>query len=369
MSTQDLNNSLNSLGRAIENLSNQPQPFTVNDRELSGNKIHGGLITQFTSTGISDQASRMMVLVNDDGLTVDAVETDTLVGDTTVTGNLNVQGQITARTLHVDELTADIRNERSESLDFVGANGDDVTGKGIVWRTDEYSRQFVFHRNPDRLFSTEHIDIQNGRHYSIGTVPVLTDTALGTGITSSNLTSLGQLELLEVMGNVSFSEYMFWESSSERLGIGTEAPNGTIGIANLDAEFIIDSESDSGMRIGNFTNDDLQIITDDTTRLTVKANGTIVAGTPGSDTARINVYGKIGVGVTNIEADVSVSTSGPIKFQGKKMETGASTPDSGNYMQGDIVWNTNPQPTGYVGWICVRDGTPGVWKPFGSIGK
>ena len=369
MSTDNLNNSLNLLGVAIADLANQPQPIEINDRDLSGNKIHGGLITQFSSTGISDQASRMMVLVSDDGLTVDAIETDTLVGDTQVSGNLNVQGHITATSLHVDELTADIRNERSESLDFVGANGDDVAGRGIVWRTDEYTRQFVFHRNPDRLFSTENIDVQNGRHYSIGSVPVLTDTALGTGITSSNLSSLGQLNELDVMGNVSFSEYMFWEASSERLGIGTEAPNGTIGIANLDAEFIIDSESDSGMRIGNFTNNDLQIITDDTTRLTIKANGSIIAGTPGADTARVNVYGKIGVGVTNVEPDVSVSTAGPIKFQGKKMEAGASIPDSGNYMQGDIVWNTNPQPTGYVGWICVRDGTPGVWKPFGSIGK
>ena len=369
MSTEDLNNSLNSLGQAIANIANQPQPVEINDRELSGNKIHGGLITQFTSTGISDQASRMMVLVSDDGLTVDAVETDTLVGDTTVSGNLNVQGQITARTLHVDELTADIRNERSESLDFVGATGEDVAGKGIVWRTDEYSRQFVFHRNPDRLFSTEHIDVQNGRYYSIGSVPVLTENALGTGITSSNLTSLGQLDQLDVMGNVSFSEYMFWEASSERLGIGTEAPNATISVANLDAEFIIDSEADSGMRIGNFTNDDLHIVTDNTTRLTVKANGTIVVGTPGTDSAKINLYGKLGVGVTNVEPDVSISTAGPIKFQNKKMETGASAPDSGNYSQGDIVWNTDPQPTGYVGWICVRDGTPGVWKPFGTIGK
>ena len=99
-------------------------------------------------------------------------------------------------------------------------------------------------------------------------------------------------------------------------------------------------------------------MTDNTTRLTVKANGTVVIGTPGTDTGRVNLYGKLGVGVTNVDEDVSLSTSGPIKIQNKKMQTGVSSPDSGNYRQGDIVWNTNPKPTGWVGWICIREGTP-----------
>ena len=367
MSTEDLNNSLQALGQAITNMAGAPRPMPqINDRELSGNKIHGGLITKFTSTGISDQASRMMLLVSDDGITVDTIETDTLTGDVTVTGNLAVDGELVATRIRVDELIADVRNERSDSLDFVG---DDLAGKGLLWRTNDYSRQFVFHRNPDRFFATENLDLQNGKVFSIGSVPVLSDNALGTGITSSNLQSLGHLNELNVSGNVSFGEYLFWESSSERLGIGTEAPNGTFAIANLDAEFIVDSENDSGIRVGNFTNSDLQIITDDTTRLTVKANGNIVIGTQGSDNSRVNLYGKLGVGVNNIENDVSISSAGPVKFQGKKMETGLKQPASGNYNQGDIVWNTDPQPTGYVGWICVRTGTPGEWKPFGLIGK
>jgi hypothetical protein len=31
------------------------------------------------------------------------------------------------------------------------------------------------------------------------------------------------------------------------------------------------------------------------------------------------------------------------------------------------VWNNNPQPTGYVGWVCTREGTPGDWSGFGLI--
>ena len=365
MSTEDLQNSLDSLGTAIQDLANREAPAPViNDRSLSGNKINGGMITNFTSRGISDQSSRMILMVDDDGITVDTIDTDTLQGNVAVTGNLDVAGSITAQSLHVNELTADIRNERSTSLEF---DGDIVAGKGLVWRTSDYSRQFVYHENPHRMFSSENMDLARSKHYSIGTVPVITETDLGSSIINSSLTNLGVLDSLSVTGNVDFDGYLFWEAESNRLGIGTQSPNATLSIANLDAEFIIDSENDGGIRIGNWTNDDLQIVTDDTTRLTVKANGNIIVGSQGSDNARVHIHGKLGVGVANIDSDVSLSTSGPIKFDGRKMENGAAAPTAGTYAVGDIVWNINPTPTGYVGWVCVRDGTPGIWKAFGAI--
>jgi hypothetical protein len=47
---------------------------------------------------------------------------------------------------------------------------------------------------------------------------------------------------------------------------------------------------------------------------------------------------------------------------------GTEIPTSGNFRKGDIVWNENPASTSYVGWVCVRAGTPGEWRPFGQIG-
>jgi hypothetical protein len=47
--------------------------------------------------------------------------------------------------------------------------------------------------------------------------------------------------------------------------------------------------------------------------------------------------------------------------------TGTSIPTNGTFSQGDIVYNTIAVPTGYIGWVCVRAGTPGEWKPFGQI--
>ena len=54
----EIRNSLNTLATAIESLQNAPIPEpTILDRQLSGNKINGGSITSFASTGITDRAT------------------------------------------------------------------------------------------------------------------------------------------------------------------------------------------------------------------------------------------------------------------------------------------------------------------------
>ena len=81
----------------------------------------------------------------------------------------------------------------------------------------------------------------------------------------------------------------------------------------------------------------------------------------------LNVNGKIGIGVNNIPDDVSFMSRSGIAFDGVKMQSGTEEPSVGTYNQGDVVWNTQAQPNGYVGWVCIRTGTPGLWKPFGKI--
>ena len=45
----------------------------------------------------------------------------------------------------------------------------------------------------------------------------------------------------------------------------------------------------------------------------------------------------------------------------------SEAPTSGTHEQGEIVYNENCVPGGYVGWVCTTAGTPGVWKGFGQI--
>jgi hypothetical protein len=52
---------------------------------------------------------------------------------------------------------------------------------------------------------------------------------------------------------------------------------------------------------------------------------------------------------------------------GSAAPNGASPRASGNWEQGDIVWNSSPTAGGNVGWVCTADGNPGTWKTFGVI--
>ena len=39
-------------------------------------------------------------------------------------------------------------------------------------------------------------------------------------------------------------------------------------------------------------------------------------------------------------------------------------PTSGTYQLGTTIVNTNPKSGGYIGWVCVKEGTPGVWEGY-----
>ena len=102
---------------------------------------------------------------------------------------------------------------------------------------------------------------------------------------------------------------------------------------------------------------------DTSSRLIIDGGGTLkVQGT--SNTV---FEGNVGIGVSSVSNGVSLETSGPVKFQSKKMEVGNGIPTIGLYNQGDIVWHDAPSPGGNLGWICVRTGTPGEWRSFGAI--
>ena len=81
---------------------------------------------------------------------------------------------------------------------------------------------------------------------------------------------------------------------------------------------------------------------------------------------KVIVNGRLGIGVKNF-SDVDLAVAGPIKVQGHTIQWADALPTSGNYIRGDIIYNSIPQPSGYVGWTCIRSGSPGEWRQFGQI--
>ena len=350
---------------ALEVVAHHATVPEFKDNEISGNKVHAGVISMFESIGIKDEATQRIMHLNDNGVSIDNIVINTISSSPTVSGDLIVNGLITAQQLHVNELTADVRNERTTPLEFV-ADDNGIYGKGLQWKGQGPTKQFIFRANEDRLYSTETIDIAADKSFSIGNIPVITTTELGSSVRTSSLSRVGTLQNLRTNGDLNIDGFIMYDSDSQRLGFGTEDPNGSISITSLDSEFIIDVESNI-TKIGNWTTDDLQIITDNTTRITVKANGKVDFGRSGRNDAQVSVYGKLGVGVNNVSDDVSIATANGIQIAGTKITTGTAMPDNGTYRQGDVVYNTNAVATGYVGWVCIREGSPGEWKAFGQI--
>jgi hypothetical protein len=264
------------------------------------------------------------------------------------------------RALTVD----DMRMQSLSSVEFqADANG--VYGKGLQWKGDGPTKQLVYRSNPDRIWTDESIDLGREAAYMIGNTAVLRQTELGSSVRTSNLVTVGTLQDLRTQGNLSIDDYIYYNTDTESFGIGTEAPNGKFSVATLDAEFIIDTDP-GVVRLGSWTSDSVSLITDNTSRLTIHANGNIDLGIS-TKSINVAVHGKLGVGVNNMDADVSLATSGAVKFDNKKFINSSEMPTSGTFNNGDIAWNTNAVATGYIGWVCVRAGTPGEWKPFGQI--
>lgn len=356
----NIRNALNDLGSAIEDLQNKTHSVVI--KELSGDKISGGTITKFASTGISDEASNTVVVVKNDGIHLETLHVDYIAGPLSVTGSLTVAGDITADKLHVKELIADVKNERLDPVSFVSKNKKNTAyGKGLVWPGGEYTKQFLLMERPDRFFATESIELRANKIYMINGQNVLSQQALGNTVTQSNLRSVGTLESLDVETNLTVDNFLHYNANTQGLGLGTDSPNGALGISSWDHEFIVAGTDDRKFKIGTYTTGTLQIITDDTPRITIDATGAITAH------KKVVIEESLGVGVKNFTTDVNITTAGPVRFENKKFEVGGSEPESGNYVIGDVVWNDTPTPNGYVGWICTKSGTPGTWKQFGQI--
>lgn len=247
-------------------------------------------------------------------------------------------------------------------VEFLSNGGEkDVYGLGLQWRATGTTKQFIYRANPNRIWSSESIDLRDGESFMIANTPVISQDGLGAGVKNSNLSTVGVLQNLRTRGDLSIDDNVFYNSSSERLGIGTDSPSGTIGIASLDNQIILDVEHQVAV-IGTYSHNTLSIVAGNQPQIDIDPNGRI--NIPNSV---LTVQKSIGVGIANPPSDASITAAGPIRYQGNKHEYSDGIPQQGSYTKGDITWNQHPKPSGYVGWICVRDGNPGEWKPFGQI--
>ena len=341
------------LDQAVKTLANAEVTLDSPGRNtISGNAIHGGKVTLFRSTGITDNASKLVLLVADDGITVDAVDTDTLVGDTVATGDFKVEGTLTADKVVTKQVLAD--QKFTSNIDFVPEHGS-IDLVGLNWRKEgENTKLFVWADRTSSFYSSDPINLHRDASLRIDNIDVLSAGALGATVTYSELQKVGVLKNLHTTGDFNFDEgWVTWDSGLMRLSIGNELPNGQLSVSSNEAEFVVDPMFDT-VKIGTYTTSDLEVITDDTVRLKIDKTG------------KITFNEKIGINVQP-SSDADLNIAGPIRIQNKKIAYDTNKPTAGSHMKGDITYNTNPEVGSYVGWVCIESGNPGVWKSFGMI--
>jgi hypothetical protein len=240
--------------------------------------------------------------------------------------------------LFVRQLVVDQEDSSNSPLEFKAPEGGSNYGKGLMFSGKNTSaKQFILGANPDSFYSTEHINLDNTKSYLISGFPVLSINRLGESVLQSSLTRLGKLVELEVAGNTDLANTLTVERGMVTFSAGT--------VVNA-----------SELYIGNT----LQNISISTQNVSL--------GSRDVPTTNVVVNGTLSVGMQSVSSDVNFETSGNIRFSNRLFAVGTEAPASGSFKKGDIVWNSNPVETGYVGWVCVTDGTPGIWRGFGQIG-
>jgi hypothetical protein len=326
---------------------------------ISGDLVSGGTINQFSSRGITDHATSEQMIVNNESVSIKALRADI------VRGNLTVEDTVVAKTIIVDtikvkEIITDIKVEKSSSITFTG----DISSKGLIWNGKDYNKQFVFNPGPDRFFSSESIDINQGRFLSINGVKVLGDDELGPTVVKSNLREVGRLNGLIVDGDIRINQYLCYNSAIDRLGLGIEDPHAAFSVAEMGIEVMMGTDDDMSGLVGTYGAVDFNIVTDNTTRINIGASGNILIGNAGKS---VSILGKLGIGVKNIDPNVDLHVTGPVRLNNQLQMYASEVPTEGIYKAGDICWNSHPTVGKFVGWVCVSAGSPGNWFAFGEI--
>jgi hypothetical protein len=336
------NSSLNRLGLNTEEPNGT---FSVVDNNVEfvvnsprDNIIEIGTYTNSDLHIVSDNTSRIVLKNNGE-----------VVFGNPATNNANVK---IYGTLHVETVVADNRLDRYSSLEFKSSREQTIFGQGLLWTGTGNMRQLVMRTGPERLYTTEAFDIGTDQSYHIGGTPVLSTVGLGTTVTKSNLSKLGTLEELNVEGEATFLS---------RINASRAILNAKTILFNDGQEFTITNSKLTASNRMSFNVLEDEIFYADLNEIAV--------GNKQNVHRPVKVFGKLSVGVNNANDDVDLTVKGDVRFANKKFTTGTTIPTQGSFVKGDICWNQTPTPDNYIGWVCVEDGAPGQWLPFGTIAR
>lgn len=286
-----------------------PSALKLSDFKITGDNITGGIIANFSSTGIDDRATQVALTILDDTTVVEnnlLTKDLTVQGTMTVNGDFVVNGSVPENTEFFRKLVAGAASSTLASLDH-----------------------HLFNSYSTLIFNTikqQGLDLDR---ITINGTEVVKSNSLGSGIVNSNLQKLGELKELTVAGESLLAQTLY--VTPKRVGINTIEPSAALSVWDDEIEIVAKKKARDIGILGTVRQQKLI--------LTSNGRDNIILSDDGS-------------------AQIDQLKVGGMQF------TAASTPPNYVSERCHIVWNTNPNPGGPIGWICLGGAN---WANFGII--
>lgn len=286
-----------------------PAALKLLDLKITGHNVVGGIIENFSSTGIDDRASQVAVTILDNATVVEnnlLTKDLTVEGSMTINGKFVVNGEVPEDTKFFKTLVSNTTSSTLNSLDQTLFNN--------------YST-IIFNR-----IQQEGLDLNK---ITLDGHEIAKSNSLGSSIVNSNLQTLGELKELRVSGESILAQTMY--VTPKRVGINTIEPSAALSIWDDEIEIIAKKKSRDIGLLG----------TSRQQKLILSANNkdNVILGDDGS-------------------AQIDHLKIGSMQF------TTSNTPPNFVSERCHVVWNTNPNPGGPLGWICLGGAN---WANFGII--
>ena len=259
-------------------------------------EIREQVLTQFASTGISDQATQCQFTVMDEATVVEnklvaadlQVMNGVLIKDLAVTGSINTDNQ--AWTVLADNISETTLNKLSDK-----------------WR-DELVQQVAAKIKESGVDFTQ---------VTIDGEYLVSGPTLSKAITESNLQSVGKLKELTVLGKSQINNVSI---GNRRVGINTDSPEMALSIWDEEVAVIIGKHKEKQAFVGTSRNQTVTLGVNRTPHLEIDDSG-------------LTTVKKLQIGVHKISHATQVPG-----WSGTK---------------GDIVFNTNPGADRVFAWVCI----------------
>jgi hypothetical protein len=279
------------------------------DYTLSGDKVVGGIITQFGSTGIDDKATACQLSIFDE---TTVVENNLLTRDLTVKGTVNIEGDLNV-TGQVDPTSPFYNNIIAAAVDGVKAGLDQSL-------FTSYSNT-IFEKIQNTGLDLNRITMNGQEVISAGN--------LAPSITSSNLQKLGQLRELQVQGEALLSGTLY--TTTQRVGINTIEPGNALSVWDQEVEIGFGKKNANTGFVGTPRNQSIVLSSNGQLNLTATPDGAV----------QVN---ELHIGAVKIIS--------------------AMAPPNDVQPIGCIVFNANPTLGGPMGWVSLGGAR---WANFGII--